>query len=299
MSTHRRSHRGSHRGSRQYGMTLIEIVVATAIFGLIMAAAYQVLVSTLLAEAKLREFTAKGRIGESILGQMRRDLQGLVFRDFGDEVFLAEDGGDGDSAEDGVHFLTTAPVPPPIDNAEIWEEELAAVGVASVGYVIRQSRSNDVGNALFRRVKWSIEDGDRFDGETYFPIYDRIAGLQLRYLDREETWMEEWDSKLRYPEEEEEELIDAVDNPDGSGDGTANEFPVIDEEDEEEDVPEDLIVPRAVEITLWIYLSDEDGLRTLPNGEPIMERYSTVVPLLTSEVAELLSDEDLEDAEDP
>lgn len=283
---------------RERGMTLIEIVVATAIFGLIMAAAYQVLVSTLQAEVKLRELTEKGRIGESIMGQIRRDLQGVVFREFGDEVFLAEDGGDGDGAEDGVHFLTTSPVPPPFENADIWEDDLAAVGVASVGYVVRQSQNNEVGNALFRRVKWALEDGSRFEGETYFPIYDRVQGLQLRYLDREETWLEDWDSKLRYPEEEEEELIDAVDNP-NAGTGTGQNFPVVVDEGDEEEIEAELIVPRAVEITLWIYLSDEDGLRTLPNGEPIVERYSTVVPLLTSELAQMVSDEDLEEMDSP
>ena len=283
---------------RQRGMTLMEVIVATVIFGMIMTAAYRVLVTTLDAESRMREYIEKGRIGESIMAQIRRDLQGLVFRDFGDEVFLAEDGGDGETAEDGLHFLSTAPVPPPLDNQELWEEDSSAIGVASVGYVVRPSTNNETGNALFRRVKWQLEDGSRFEGESYFPIYDRVQGLEIRYLDREETWLEEWDSKLRYPEEEEEEAIDAVTNPEGAAEGTTgSEFPVL--EDDEEELPEDLIVPRAVEITLWIYLSDEDGLRENANGEPIVERYSTVVPILTSEVVELLSDEDLEEDQDP
>ncbi len=250
---------------RRGGFTLIEVVLVTAIFGMVLMVAYQILELTLRADERVTRNTRSGKIGQAILTIISRDLQGAVYRGLGPEVFQGLDGGELEDAEDSMHFITTAPVPEPMDDNE-WTGELA-----SVGYVLAQGP--DAGKVLFRRVKWNIQDQPLEEG-SYTPIYERVRGFSLRFLDEENEWQDAWNAEERMPEptvEGDEPDEDSQDEDNG--------------ESEEEEEP--LILPRAVEIVLYLYLGDEKGLVKDDKGDPITERYSTVVPILVSETLDL------------
>lgn len=286
---------------RRDGFTLLELVVVVGIFGFVMSMAYTILDTTLKAERRVTRNTRTGKVGDGILTLMRRDLQGAIWRGLGSEVFRGIDGGAGDAAEDEVHFLTTAEVPSPDDDPE-WSGSVAAVG-----YVLRPGE--DGLKTLFRRVKWDLSYAPLDDGE-YFEIYTRVQGMEIRYLDREREWREEWDSipelevllnenrgtftpfadERRAAEEEaalDDDLADEVDPPIGAP---------IDGEEEPEAIP--LPIPRAVEIVLYIAVGDERELYTGDDGERLIERVSTIVPLLSAEILRVEDPTALDD-EDP
>ncbi len=249
--------------------TLIEVVLVTAILGMVLVSAYQILLITFQADERVTRNTQSGKIGSAILTILRRDLQGAVFQGLGAEVFLGVDGGEGEDAEDAVHFITTAPVPAPPDDEGEWAGDFA-----SVGYLL--ANGEDEGKVLFRRVKWNIHD-QPLDGGHHYPIYERVQSLSLRYLDGEGEWQESWNAEDRMPEP-----IPLGEDEEGEGTETGAEEDDADTEEEEA-----LILPRAVEIVLFIYLGDEKGLLRDDHGEPQTERYSTVVPILVSEWLDL------------
>lgn len=266
--------------TRRAGFTLVEVIIVVAIFAVVLSIAYGVLITTIDADRMIREETQGGKIGEAILTQIRRDLQGTVYHNLGQQVFFAVDQGDEDSAEDTLDFLTTSPVPMPDESEERWIQELEARGVASVGYVLGSAKGQE-GATLFRRVKWDVQD-QPWDGERHYPIYNRVKAISFRFLDRD-GWLDNWDSQERIPEEEEEEEDDitAITEP------TITPNSELEEDEEEEPLP----IPLAVEVQLYIYLGDEDGLLKGANGEPVVEKYTAVVPLLTVERLDI--DEDL------
>ncbi len=269
------------------GFTLIELVVVVGIFGMVMSMAYQILSSTMEAEQRVTKNTRTGKVGQGILQQIRRDLQGAVWRSYGIRVFLGVDGGNGEDANDEIHFITTAPVPRPGD-----EDEAPMPEVASVGYVLKQGE--DGNSTLYRRVKWELGDNPLDDGE-YYEVYGYVRGLDFHYLGREDEWLDSWESEphlegldnenlntfLPFRDQREgDEEADALEAAE-SGDPTTA-IPDEGEDEEVEEIP--LPIPRAVQVILHIAIGDERGLYLDLDGEPIIERVSTIVPILSAEV---------------
>ena len=287
--------------ARLAGFTLLELVVTIGIFGMVMSMAYTILSSTIKAEERITKNTRSGKIGQGILQQIRRDLQGAVWRSYGPDVFLGVDNGSGDDATDEIHFLTTAPVPRPED-----EDEFIVSEVASVGYVMKQG--DDGYNILFRRVKTELGDNPLEDGE-YYEIYGLVRGIEFHFLDREDEWKDDWESGPRLEELENENLdtflpffdeqeaqaeqdaLDAAESADPNA--VLNDDEVDDDEEEELPLP----IPRAVEVIIHLGIGDERGLYLDPEGEPILERVSTIVPIVCSEILRV-EDPEAEDEDD-
>lgn len=267
------------RCRRRHGFTLVEVILVTAIFASVLIAAYQILLTTLQAEQRIKDLTVSGKTGEAILMQIRRDLQGIVYQGLGPRVFQGVDGGTGETSEDTLHFYTTAPVPRPPEEDYDWEDDVVCLGYASVGYVVRRD-AQDRGSTLFRRVKWTLDPERPFEGESYTPIYDQVVGFSVRYLDRDQVWLEDWDSETRFPEEE-DVLPPGTARADLSGNPITAE-PIPSDPDEELPPPP-LVVPMAVQVELWVQLADEDGPKVDHRNQPIIEYYSMVVPILTTE----------------
>ena len=90
----------------QKGFTLIELIVVLGIFTIVMSMCYTILDTTLEADRRIKRATLTGKVGESILSQMRRDLQGVAWRGLGTDVFRGEDSGQEENAEDSIDFIT-------------------------------------------------------------------------------------------------------------------------------------------------------------------------------------------------
>jgi len=297
---------------QQRGFTLVELIVVLGIFTLVMSMCYTILDTTLEADRRIHKTTLTGKVGEAILGQMRRDLQGAAWRGLGPEVFRGEDHGDDDNAEDSIDFITTSPVPEPEDETPSWTGELS-----SVGYALRPGDDGD--QVLFRRVAWDLTS-DPLDSGVRTAIYDRVQALNFEYLDIEGEWVGHWDASELLPEEnltdfpylderefqaelEAEELAAsaadaavaaAASGLDGTtgitggqssapegGLGPGDIDPATGEVIPEEPLP--LPLPRAVRIVLYLHYSDEKGQLLDADGAPHEEVFSTIVPLLVSD----------------
>ena len=174
------------------GFTLIELVVVLGIFGLVMLASYSILETTIEADRRVHEATLTGKVGEAILNQMRRDLQGTIWRGLGENIFRGESRGEEENAEDTIDFLTTSPVPEPDETIPTYTGE-----VSSVGYALKAGEDGDF--TLFRRVAWDM-DVDPLDTGDRIAIYNRVKALDFRFLDAENNWVDDWDSSNLLPE---------------------------------------------------------------------------------------------------
>ena len=293
----------------QRGFTLIELIVVLGIFTIVMSMAYTILDTTLIADRRIQKATLTGKVGEAILGQMRRDLQGVVWRGLGSEVFRGENHGSEDDSEDSIDFLTTSPVPPPDDDTSDWTGE-----VSSIGYALRPGEDGDL--ILFRRIAWDLNN-DPLDSGERSAIYDRVKALDIEYLNELGEWSTEWDASTLLPEEnltdfpylderealaqlEEEELAAAnasaaASTGSGSGSGlegvasTGSNAPLqpgdIDPATGEVILEEPLPLPRprAVRIVLYLHYSDESGQILNEDQTPYEEVFSTIIPLLVSD----------------
>ena len=284
------------------GFTLIELVVVLGIFGLVMLASYSILDTTIEADRRVHEATLTGKVGEAILNQMRRDLQGTIWRGFGEDIFRGESRGEEENAEDTIDFLTTSPVPDPEETITTWTGE-----VSSVGYALRPGEDGDF--ILFRRVAWDM-DLDPLDTGERTAIYDRVKAIDIRFLDAENNWVGDWDSSSLLPEvnesdfpfldEEErleaEEAALAADDPAAAAAAASNAASTDIDPATGEPIPEEPLpipIPRAVEIVLYLHYADERGRILDSNGDPLLEIFSTVIPLIVTD--QLL----LPDPEDP
>ncbi len=275
------------------GFTLIELVVVLGIFGLVMLASYSILETTIEADRRVHEATLTGKVGEAILNQMRRDLQGTIWRGLGENIFRGESRGEEDNAEDTIDFLTTSPVPEPDETIPSYTGE-----VSSVGYALKAGDDGDF--TLFRRVAWDM-DVDPLDTGDRTAIYDRVKALDFRFLDAENNWVDDWDSSNLLPEvndsdfpfldEEEriaaEEAELAADNPANTATTTANASkaanidPATGEPIPEEPLP--IPIPKAVEVVIYLHYGDERGRILDASGNPLMEVFSTVIPLIVTD----------------
>ncbi len=279
-----KSSQQTQAGSR--GFTLLELVIVIAIFGLILTAAYQILITTIVADERIDQTTRSGKIGETILSLIRKDLQGTVFRGFGRRVFEGISRGEGEEASDVLDFLSTARVPePPLDIAEE-----SASGVSAIRYVLNPSENYDGAFTLFRGVNHRGFEEEAIIGEhIYTPIYNRVKALSITYLDSDLEWKETWTSEERIPDDEnlgpligklgllnrEQTTTDPFA---GLNDDEIEEETIA--ADEEDELP---WLPLAVRIELFVYLGDEKGLLKDNNDQLVVEKYTTIIPLLAAE----------------
>ena len=276
-----RSAKQASANERQQAFTLIEVVIAVAILAVVMSYAYAILLQTLKEDKMVKKKIREGRAGDAIVSLIRRDLQGLVYLDYGREVFLGVDNGEEDVAEDQISFLTTTEVSRPKDvDDEVWADHKLSDPVYSVSYVI-SSNSEEVGFTLFRRTSIDLKD-QPLSGGSYQAIYERVKAISFRFLDRED-WVTDWDSLTRIPEElseedEEEAALAAIEAAAATDDADA------------ETELEDLAVPRAIEVMLFLYVADDNGIVNDKHGEPLFEKFTFVVPLLAGESLDLAED---------
>ncbi|HIG05591.1 MAG TPA: prepilin-type N-terminal cleavage/methylation domain-containing protein [Planctomycetes bacterium] len=290
----------------QKGFTLIELIVVLGIFTIVMSMCYTILDTTLEADRRIKRATLTGKVGESILSQMRRDLQGVAWRGLGSDVFRGEDSGQDENAEDSIDFITTSPVGEPSEDTPNWTGELS-----SIGYALRPGKDGD--SVLFRRVSWDLTE-DPFDSGDRSPIYDRVLALDFEYLGEEGEWTQDWDASTLLPEqnltdfpylderaaiaameaEEASSSTSAAAASEGEGGSSAETGsatgsvlqpgdidPATGEVIVEEPLPRPL--PRAVRIVLFLHYSDEQGQILNDDGSPLEEVFSTIVPLLAAD----------------
>ncbi len=161
------------------GFTLLELLIAIALFALLGLGTYRMLEAVLQSDEAVRAQELQLRELSRAVWAFERDLQQVIGRPirdgFGDErnAFIGQLGG-----EDGAPVL-----------------ELTRAGWRNPTGLRRANlqrvRWRLAGQNL-ERVYWVVLDRD-VDSEPHVQrVLENVQGLQLRYLDEEAVWHEEW-----------------------------------------------------------------------------------------------------------
>jgi len=167
------------RAGASAGFTLLELLIAIALFALLGLGTYRMLEAVLRSDEAVRAQELQLRELSRAVWAFERDLQQVIGRPirdgFGDErnAFIGQLGG-----EDGAPVL-----------------ELTRAGWRNPTGLRRSNlqrvRWRLAGQNL-ERVYWVVLDRDVDSEPRVQRVLENVQGLQLRYLDEEAVWHEEW-----------------------------------------------------------------------------------------------------------
>jgi len=159
-------------GRHAAGFTLLELLVALAIFGLLAVMSYSGLHSVLEQQAGTRiEAERLGRL-QKIYLIMQRDLEQLVPRTVRDEY------GDPQSPLVGAETLQLT--------RGGWNNPLARPrsNLQRIGYTHE--------NGELVRYSWTVLDRAQDSEPLRQPLGEEITGMEIRYLDAKNEWQAQW-----------------------------------------------------------------------------------------------------------
>lgn len=184
---------------KRQGFSLLEVVIALAIMGMVMVAVMQTLDGTRLAVDTIHNIMETENTGPRIMAQIRQDLDAIAVNDVKDgRVMKGENQTLLGAQADRLDLITTRRGSLPMDLAGRSNEVIFAP-INEVGYRMRQNpRSRDF-LELYRREDPMVDDEPFRDG-SYTLLYDRVVSLDIRYLDHPDVtpnWVDDWDSEMR------------------------------------------------------------------------------------------------------
>lgn len=161
---------------RTHGFTLLELMVAIAIFGLLATMAYSGLASVLDARTLTEQQADRLQQLQRTFLTLERDLGQLVSRGVRDGY------GDGQpafaSGEDGASLFAFT--------RGGWRNpaRLPRSNLQRVRYVLRDK--------TLWRERWAMLDRAPETPPLAQPLLGRVLSVRLRYLDNEQAWQEQW-----------------------------------------------------------------------------------------------------------
>jgi len=184
---------------KRQGFSLLEVVIALAIMGMVMVAVMQTLDGTRLAVDTIHNIMETENTGPRVMAQIRQDLDAIAVNDVKDgRVMKGENQTLLGAQADRIDLITTRRGSLPMDLAGR-RNELIFAPITEVGYRMRQNpRSRDF-LELYRREDPMVDDEPFRDG-SYTLLYDRVVSLDIRYLDHPDVtpnWVDDWDSEMR------------------------------------------------------------------------------------------------------
>ncbi len=200
--------------TRARGFTLIEIVLATVLFSLLMASYYEVFTGVLQLEEYARESRSFANVGPAVLDLIEDDIHSLYIHPRARDAFpfRASDDSLGSQASDSFHFVATRRS---IGTEEFFgNDRWTHSPINELGYRVARSSSRRDSRRLYRRESYYV-DGTPLDGGDYYEVYDRVHAFDVTYVgyrveeetnteataDRQLETFESWDSEERkgYP----------------------------------------------------------------------------------------------------
>jgi general secretion pathway protein J len=158
---------------RARGFSLLEVLVAVAIFAVLAALAYGGLDAVARSRAQVDEASARLAALQSAVGGLERALRDALprpARGAGGEVLPALTGGPA-----SLEFTHAAFASPATE---------ASAQLGRSGWLL------DAG--ALRRVRWPVVDRASSTPPSTGAVLDDLVRLRLRYLDREARWRDSW-----------------------------------------------------------------------------------------------------------
>ncbi len=162
----------------QRGFTLIEVLLATVLFALLMAGYYVVFLNVVELEEYARSQRAFSTVGPAILDLMEDDLAALHISPVKADAFPfrgTDETLQGQPA-DRMNFVAR--------RASVQQEDIGSRGtflrssLNEVGY--RLGRGEGEVRRLYRRESYSV-DAAPLEGGEYHELYDRVVSLDIQY----------------------------------------------------------------------------------------------------------------------
>jgi len=161
------------------GFTLLEVILATTLFALLMSSYYAIFLNVSELEAYARSQRAFSAVGPAVLDLIEDDIVSLytVPRAPNAFPFRGEDGARGSQPADSMNFTTMRAS---IHKEEFFDRaEWISSPVNEVGY--RLARGEGDVRRLYRREAYYV-DGTPLQGGEFFEIYDRVLAFDVTYV---------------------------------------------------------------------------------------------------------------------
>jgi len=183
-------------GSSEQGFTLLEVIIALLMIGMIMTASYGVLFTTLETRDMIEKTNLENRIGPSILDMIERDVAGAwCYNIHKNDVFKGEQDNINGERADLFHVIATSD--------STFTEEVGNTQVGSdlteISYRLKQNPRNPDILELWRRQDFHVDEKIA-EGGLYELIYSRIRTFQVNYfsdLHEDAERFDEWDTTKR------------------------------------------------------------------------------------------------------
>jgi prepilin-type N-terminal cleavage/methylation domain-containing protein len=186
----------SKRQSQQ-GFTLIEVMLALMIMGLIMVGLYSTLNTTLKTREMLQREVKAARLGPELLDVIIEDLRRAWTLNIADDtVFKGEARTQLGESADTLSFLST------VDSTttyRVGNREVSA-DLVETGYRLRPNPELPDVLELYRRQSFHIDDKPLEDG-TYQLLHDRVVAFEVRYYEDRvlaHDPLEDWEAEDRH-----------------------------------------------------------------------------------------------------
>jgi len=167
---------------RRRGFTLLEILVATALFSLLMGAYYTAFANVLMLEEYARTQRAFSSVGPAILDLIEDDILSAYTHpnELAAYPFRGENDSLGSEPADRMQFVAR--------RASIAQEEFfgrdnwVRSPVNEIGYRMGRGKSSmgDV-RRLYRRESYYVDDSP-LQGGNYYEVYDRMVSFDIQYV---------------------------------------------------------------------------------------------------------------------
>ncbi len=185
---------------RQSGLTLLEVLVATAILAVLFASVYGIVQGTLELRQAIEEKSTPYAVGPVVMDRVVEDLRGAVVEPYKDlDVFHAEnESGFGSETSTKIDFVT---VVPSRSRVKV-QREFVKARINEVGFRMRRSETAQGLGALYRREDLGVDE-EPLEGGKYYKLCDRVKTFRIDWFAEdpgdpttdEGKGEEEWDAK--------------------------------------------------------------------------------------------------------
>ncbi len=163
------------------GFTLLEIMVACAILGLVVTALYGVFSRTLVSKRLVEERMAGVRAARIALWRIGEDLQ-ASFPLTGSLSFSGETRREGEFPQDSLSFVSAAHT--------LLTSRGSEGDLCQIGYALMPDPRVPIQHQLVRRVQIDVHADQDASGEVAV-LLSHLRGLRFRFFDGQ-NWLEEW-----------------------------------------------------------------------------------------------------------
>lgn len=164
---------------RDAGLTLIEVIAATAILAIFFASVYAMVFSTLQKRQDIDELATPYAVGPAVMDRISEDLRAALVEPYKEtDVFKAQTETVNGETCTRLDFVTSVP-----SRARVKTESNVYVKARlnEVGYRVRRSETADRLLALYRREDLGVDDEPQ-EGGFYYKLADRVKTFKIDWF---------------------------------------------------------------------------------------------------------------------